>query len=114
MLDPPTHPFRISDFGFWILDFPPTRKGPEAWGLGLQNSTLIGRATSNDARRRARRSDVPSLTILGVNALKPGKLRVHKIVKGGNHAGQRPQDSALIGRATFNKDFFAYTVRQTS
>jgi len=41
------------------------------------------------------------LTILGVNAPKSYDLRVHKIVKGGNHAGQRSQKSAFGGGAIF-------------
>jgi hypothetical protein len=35
------------------------------------------------------------LTILGVNASTWESRQVHKIVKGGNHAGQRMQKSAI-------------------
>ena len=38
---------------------------------------------------------MPSLTILGVNAFTSPSRQVHKIVKGGNHAGQRSQKSAM-------------------
>jgi hypothetical protein len=51
------------------------------------------------------------LTILGVNAITSAPRQVHKIVKGGNHAGQRLQKSALgvgaifciVRIATFNQ-----------
>lgn len=40
-------------------------------------------------------SDVPSLTILGIPASKSEAKVVHEIVKGGNHAEERLQKSAI-------------------
>ena len=45
---------------------------------------------------------MPSLTILGVNAITSPSRQVHKIVKGGNHAGHRPQNSAFGGACQFS------------
>ena len=47
------------------------------------------------ACRKARSSDVPSLTIFGVVASTLRAHEVNKIVKEGNHAGQSPQKSAM-------------------